>query len=397
MIVLESGKYFLSIDIGSEYIKLIAFENDKVDKEIKPVKHLIRKVEESELNNHHPERCIINSFKEAYKEIGIENFENTFVNINNDKLISQTFHSREDFDRPVIINESILKNINENILSKISQNEEVIYLRTNKYIIDNKLEVIDPLLMEAKSIEVENFLVKIEKKYLDNIENILSSCNLSATSIIPGSVAQGEILLTSQEKNLGSCLIDIGYSTTDVVCYEGGNIILCWTLNMGIGDFIEALSSLLYLKYKDTYYIFKDNANLLQTESQAPISFIDIYGAKSVITVGFFNKILEDLIKQLFVTLRNIFERNNIKIHAITLSGGLSHLQGIKGLANRVFNLHRVKVGKLNDTKSPELANNKWATCFGMIHIASNDIETPKIDIYNLLYQIKSFIEKLLK
>ena len=397
MIILESGNKYLSADIGSEYIKLIVFENDKVTKEIKPVKHLIRKVEESDLNNHHPERCISKTFKEAFEALEIGTPENTFVNINNDKLISQTFHSREEFERPVVINAPILKNINENILSKLSQSEEVIYLRTNKYIIDNKLEVTDPLLMEAKSIEAEDFLVKIDKRYLDNIENILSECGLSATSIIPGAVAQGEILLTSQEKNLGSCLIDIGYSTTDVVCYTSGNITLCFTLNMGIGDFIEALSALLHLRYKDAYYIYKENANLLQVDSQAPVSFIDIYGAKSVVTVGFLNKILEDLIKQLFVTLRTIFENNSIKVHAITLSGGLSHLQGIKNLANRVWGLHRVKIGKINETKSPDLMGNKWATCFGMMHIASDDIEPPKFDIYGILFNIKSFVENLLK
>ena len=394
---MEKNKYFLSCDIGSEYIKLILFEYDNSAKGFKPVKHIIRKVIESDLNNRHPERCIEETFKEAANDLQTDIKDNIFVNINNQNIISQTVLNKIDFDRPFVINENTLKDLNEIVFNSVDKHEEIIYLRTNKYIIDKKTTVSNPLLIEAKTLEVENFLVKTDTRYLDDIENILESASLSATSIIPGVIAQGEILLSTAEKNLGAALLDIGYSTTDVVIYEGGNINLAFTLNIGIGDFIESISQILHLKYKDAYYIYKEYANLSEKNSETPISFIDIYGAKKVVLVGFLNKIIEDLLGQLLIKVRSIFTNKNIKCNAITLSGGISNLVGIRGLVSNIFSISKVKIGKLNECKSVELSDNKWATCFGMMHIATDEIKPKPTDIYNIFYKIKTFIENLLK
>ncbi|MBQ0106051.1 MAG: ethanolamine ammonia-lyase reactivating factor EutA, partial [Armatimonadetes bacterium] len=365
-------------------------------KELNPYKHIIRKVNEADLNNTHPERCIKATFKSAVADMKLpSNIDKVYVSVNNEHIVSVTEKMHEVFDKKTIISESIINDLNNISLDK---NEAIIYLDTNKYVIDNKTEVINPLLMEANSIEAHNFVVKIDDQYLDIIDEILDEAGLKAEYIFPGSVAQAEVILSSQEKNLGSALIDIGYSTTDVAVYENGKANLCFSLNLGIGDIIEALSRYLELKYKDAYYIFKEYANLMQTESQSQISYIDIYGDKKMIDAGILNKIIEDIFKQIFKTLNDIFKNNNRKIHALAFSGGITHIQGIRNLANQCFDANRVRISKQIENKT-ELSENKWSTCFGLIVLAKiNNINKQKsFDILSIFYNIKNFIEKILK
>lgn len=393
---MEKSKYFLSIDLGSEYIKLLIFEKEQNNKEVKPLKHIFRKITESELNNNHPIRCVKQSLKEALDEFNLPELNEVYVSINNENIVSQTLHNKLNFIEENIINEDVLKELTEESFDSIGKNNELIYLRTNKYILDDKIDVTNPLLMEAKSIEVENFIVKIDEKYLDQIDEILEYSGIRANSIIPGIVAQSEALLNNLDKNYGTLIIDLGYKTCDVILYENGNINLCFSLNIGISDFIDTISHIFHLKYSDAYYIFKENINLNDIESEKPISYIDIYGSKRIITSNVLNKIIEDLIRQTFLNIFNIFESKNKKINSIILSGGISNIQGIKQITSKVFNTNKVRIGKIND-KLSGLTDNKWATCFGMMYISSNEEKTKKNDIYNIIYNIKLFIDKILK
>ena len=242
---MDKNKYYLSADMGSEYIKLILFENDLINKEIKPAKPLIRKVEESELNSQHPNRCIKETLKQMVEDMKLPQLEEVYVSINNQNIVSDTIINTFTFDKPTVISKEILQQLGKQTQAKTDKNEELIYIRNNKYVIDGKMDVINPLLMEAKSIESEVFIVKIKKEYLEEIDEIFDYCGLKVNSIIPGIVAQGEILLTAQEKSLGACLIDVGYTTTDVICYNNSNISICFSLNLGISDFIESIAILI--------------------------------------------------------------------------------------------------------------------------------------------------------
>lgn len=394
---MDKSKYYLSADMGSEYIKLILFENDLINKEIKPTKPFIRKVEESELNSQHPNRCIKETLKQMVEEMKLPQLEEIYVSINNQNIISDTIINTFTFDKPTVISKEILQQLGKQTQAKTEKNEELIYIRNNKYIIDGKMDVINPLLMEAKSIKSEVFIVKIKKEYLDEIDEIFDYCGLKVNSIIPGIVAQGEILLTAQEKSLGACLIDVGYTTTDVICYNNSNISVCFSLNLGISDFIESICSILKVKYKDAYYMFMENANLLQVYSESSVPYLNMFGEKEAISLGCLNKIIEDLIKQLFRTVNEIFRTNNLNIHAFTLSGGLTNIQGIKNTISQSFNIHRIKIGKINDIKLADLANNKWATCFGMMQISTDNVKPKSNQIYNIIYNIKTFLDNILK
>lgn len=393
---MEKSKYFLSIDLGSEYIKLLIFEKEQNSKEVKPVKHIFRKIAESDLNNNHPIRCIKKSLKEALDDFNLPELNEIYVSINNENIVSQTIHNELNFIEEHAIDENDLQELTEESFNSIGKNNELIYLRTNKYTIDNKIDVTNPLLMEAKKLKVENFIVKIEEKYLDQIDEILDYSSIRANSIIPGIVAQGEALLNNLDKNYGTLILDLGYKTCDVILYENGNIVLCFTLNIGTSDYIDTLSHIFHLKYSDAYYIFKENVNLNDIESEKPISYIDIYGSKRVISSNILNKIIEDLIRQTYLNILNIFERKSHKINSVILSGGISNIQGIKQITSKVFNTNKVRIGKIND-KLTGLSDNKWATCFGMMYISSNEEKTKKNDIYNIIYNIKLFIDKILK
>jgi len=398
--MVEKNKYFLALDIGAEYIRAILSEVDFINKETRIVSNVCEQIIDSDTSNIYNDNYTSVTLKNVLKKIKQKvNIEDVYVNISDEHVISETINSTIVFERTSKITPQILEQLNEISTNSINKKEEIIYLRTNKYIIDKKMNITDPLNMEASSIEAENFIVRIESRYLDQIDSLLASVNLKATSIIPNSIAAGEALITAQERNLGSVVIDVGYKTTDIATFSNGNITLAFTLSIGISDFIDMLSKVLKITYKDAYYIYKNHTNLLKTTSDAPIVYKDLNGNTCKVPIGVVNKIVEDLIKQLFDTIKTILEKNidNKKIHSIVISGGISKISGIKNILIPILDISRIKTGRVIETfdKSPELFDNTWAICLGMVNISQIEIDENNKEIFNIIYKIKTFFENI--
>jgi len=72
---------------------------------------------------------------------------------------------------------------------------------------------------------------------LNNYKKALDRLGLKVVSLIPSILCAGEAVLTTEEKNTGCILLDLGYGTTDVAIYRDGSAAYTDTIPVGVGNF----------------------------------------------------------------------------------------------------------------------------------------------------------------
>src|SRR3989454_10344509 len=77
-------------------------------------------------------------------------------------------------------------------------------------------------------------------------QNLIKCCNragLHVRDVLAGPLAAAEAVLTSEERELGVALVDVGGGTIDVVVYQAGSIRHTAVLPVGGGPVTRALAA----------------------------------------------------------------------------------------------------------------------------------------------------------
>ncbi len=101
---------------------------------------------------------------------------------------------------------------------------EVIHILPQEFIIDDQAGIKEPLGMTGIRLEAE---VHIVTGAVASAQNIIKCCNkagLEVQDIVLQQLASSEATLTSEEKDLGCILVDVGGGTTDVAVFVDGSI-----------------------------------------------------------------------------------------------------------------------------------------------------------------------------
>jgi len=100
----------------------------------------------------------------------------------------------------------------------------IIHVLPQEYIIDNQDGIRQPIGMAGVRLEVKVHLVTGAISAAQNIAKCVRRCGLEVEDIILEQLASSHSVLTTDEKDLGVCLVDIGGGTTDIAVFDEGAI-----------------------------------------------------------------------------------------------------------------------------------------------------------------------------
>jgi len=107
----------------------------------------------------------------------------------------------------------------------IPSDQKVLHAIAQEYMIDHSQEGIrHPVGMSGVRLEVRAHLVVGAQSAAANIGKCVNRCGLQVDDLILSSLASSHAALTSDEKELGVALVDIGAGTTDIAVYAQGFI-----------------------------------------------------------------------------------------------------------------------------------------------------------------------------
>ncbi|MCD6550270.1 cell division protein FtsA [bacterium] len=107
----------------------------------------------------------------------------------------------------------------------LSSNKEIIDVFPREFIIDGEKGIKDAVGMKGTRLEAEVFLLCAFSPYLQNLTKAISSAGLQVIDIKASPIAAAESVLTSQQKELGVVVVDIGADTTGMAVFEEENLI----------------------------------------------------------------------------------------------------------------------------------------------------------------------------
>ena len=115
----------------------------------------------------------------------------------------------------------------------LSQDREIIHTIPQGFTLDRQQGVPNPVGMEGSLLEVDVHIVTASRSHLSNIFKAINMAGFSVSEPIYGLFAAGEVVVTQEERDLGSILIDIGGQTTDIAVYFDGSVHFTEKLTIG--------------------------------------------------------------------------------------------------------------------------------------------------------------------
>jgi cell division protein FtsA len=116
---------------------------------------------------------------------------------------------------------------------KLPPNREIIQFFAKSYSLDGQRNIKDPVGMNGVRLEVDAHIVTAASPNLRNLDMALEKAEVMANHHTVSGLAAAEAVLTRQQKEAGTALIDVGAGTTNLIVFEDGEVQHIAVLPMG--------------------------------------------------------------------------------------------------------------------------------------------------------------------
>lgn len=337
-----------AIDIGSDSIKGLVVQQRKERQEIAVlsctsiasdgVKRGI--VVDADLVS----RGIAQVLAKLKSQIKPHHLKEVFVNIGGSHIVTELGHGAVAISRAdqKVSSDDIDRVIEEAKSINLTSNQEILDVYPQEFIVDSEAGLKDVVGMKGIKLEVNALSVCVFSPHLKKLVDAVLAAELEIIDIIPSPLAAGEALLTPQQKELGSLVVDIGAETTGIIVYEDKNLIHLAVLPVGSAHITRDIAIALQvdinvaeeIKRKFGSYIFQGKSKKEKINIGKEGQFV--FDSKKLVKAGkarvaeIFNLVSKELKK---------VNRQEALPAGITLTGGGSKLPGLVGFAKQQLKL----------------------------------------------------------
>ena len=227
----------------------------------------------------------------------------------------------------------------------IPMDREVIHVIPQEFIIDDQGGIQNPVGMSGVRLEAKIHIVTGAVTSAHNIVKCANRSGLDVCDIVLEPLASGEAVLTDEEKDVGTALLDLGGGTSDLAIFFGKNIKHTFVLSLGGNNLTNDISIGLRasqaeaekIKIKYGTCVARDISN------EETIEVPGMGGRKPrKLPRQILGEILEPRIEEIFTLInREIFRAgmDNVITSGLVLTGGSSLLHGITDIAESIFDV----------------------------------------------------------
>lgn len=131
--------------------------------------------------------------------------------------------TRRDIERLNLQARTLGLELDENLLHEYPQG----------YSIDKHNMTLNPLSLHGRKLEVDLLLICANTGYIENITKAVEQAGLDVTKVVFSGVSASEAVLSPQEKEKGTILIDMGDALTSVLIFKDGVVRKVNVLSLG--------------------------------------------------------------------------------------------------------------------------------------------------------------------
>ncbi len=225
---------------------------------------------------------------------------------------------------------------------------EVVHVVPIFFKVDDSIEVDNPLNMNGSRLEVSVYIVTAKRTALTNIKSALKISGIEVVKFVLDSYASALAVLDDQQKKFGAIVINLGATTTEFVYYKGNSIIFNGFIPVGSNHVTNDLSVMLHtppsaaekikLEYGSLVRNYSPNNELGVTKVKIPR--IGDEDSISEVALDYIQTIIHARVEEVLVLVKNKLKKSGLIENTgsgIVITGGMSSLDGIKKLTERIF------------------------------------------------------------
>ena len=241
--------------------------------------------------------------------------------------------------------------LNSATIISMPQDQQIIDIIPNQYIIDGYDEIKDPIGMVGVRLEADVQIVTGSTTAILNLIKSVNSSGIDVLGIVPEPFSEAESILSKDERELGVLLIDMGAGTTDVSLFKNDQLVYSKLIPIAGSHITNDISVGLRISYKESEEI-KKRYGIAYTPLAKDKDSIDInpigMNEKVNITQSELSEVIEARVSEIFDIINMELVRSGFKQDILTdvviTGGGASYFPGIKELSKEIFNLP-VRIG----------------------------------------------------
>ncbi|MBI9084798.1 MAG: cell division protein FtsA [Desulfobacterales bacterium] len=227
----------------------------------------------------------------------------------------------------------------------IPMDREVIHVLPQEYIVDDQAGIQNPVGMAGVRLEAKIHIVTGAVTSAHNIVKCANRAGLDVCDIVLESLASGEAVLTAEEKELGTALVDLGGGTSDLAVFSENNIKHTFVLALGGNNITNDIAIGLRAPLVEAEKIKKKYGTCLSTAiaSDETIEVPGMGGREPrKLPRQILGEILEPRMEEIFTLIKREIYRAGMEhtiSSGIVLTGGSALLDGCTDIAEAVFSL----------------------------------------------------------
>jgi cell division protein FtsA len=227
----------------------------------------------------------------------------------------------------------------------IPNDEQVLHVLTQEYIIDGQEDVREPVGMSGLRMEVRVHIITGSVSATQNIMRCIRRCGLEVSDLILQPLASARSVVTQDEKDLGVCLVDIGGGTTDIAVFVKGAIRHTAVIPLGgdqiTGDIAMALRTPLAAAEEIKIQQGCALRQLVEGDQKVAVPGVGERGMRQMARQTLVEVIeprVEEMFSLVLTELRTSRQLDLIP-SGVVLTGGSSALEGMLELGEEIFHV----------------------------------------------------------
>ena len=259
--------------------------------------------------------------------------------------------------------------------ANIPNEYEKLHVLPYNFRVDDHPNIDDPLGMNGSRLEVQVHIITVLKSSLNNLKKAVKSASVEIDNIVLNGYASSIAVLNNDEKELGVAVVDLGGSTSNIVIHQGNSIRYNDFLGVGSNNVTNDLSMALHTPIGAAERVKIDYGSL-KSESNDTIELPTIGDESSSndVSLEIVSNVIYARVEETLMIIAKSIEDSGFSEQlgaGVVLTGGLTKLDGIKELAQAIFNNMPVRLAKPNESEIEgmfdTLKGPEFATSIGLL------------------------------
>ncbi|KJR97345.1 MAG: cell division protein FtsA [Desulfobulbaceae bacterium BRH_c16a] len=286
---------------------------------------------------------------------------------------------------------------------KISENQRIIHVMPQEYMVDDHTGIQNPIGMTGVRLVTNVHIVTAD---IGAVHNLVTCCNkagLEVAELVLESIASAHAVLSKDEMELGVALIDIGGGTTDLAVFCDGTIRHTCEIGLGGHNLTNDLSVGLRTPLQEAERLKEDFGGAISSIIK-PNLVVDVPTVGDREPRKVTQKVLVDILEARVIEILEILDRELIasgqktKINGgIVLTGGTALLTNLTELAEQIFDLP-VRIGYPVGLsgKVEELNNPRCTTAAGLVLFGRKKQTSTGRQEVNVMSRVRDWLKKMM-